>query len=70
MKEMVKSVDSGLAGLYLKSVAHLYPQRSTPLNEGEAPNEEGRKPRQGDACVLSGCLEQGISSICREHIKA
>lgn len=60
MKEL-KSVDSGLVGLYLQSMA----RSRTQLNGGVGwgTKEEGRKPRQSDSGILSDCLEQSVSNI-------
>lgn len=61
IKEMAEGVDSGLVGFHLKSV----PRGGGGLLSmgGRGGDKGGRRPRRGDSGILSGCLEQGVSSI-------
>lgn len=60
IKEMAEGVDSGLVGFHLKSV----PCGGGLLSMGGRGGDKvGRRPRRGDSGILSGCLEQGVSSI-------
>lgn len=59
IRKVVRGVDSGLVGLYSKRTL---PGRRTPPKKTDA--EKGQSPRQGNSGILSGCPEQGMSSIC------
>lgn len=62
IRKVVGSVDSGLVSLYLKShpLGVCFQGRGWKV-EGDA--ERSRRPRQDDSGVLSGCPEEGMSSI-------